>query len=50
MILAGAAAQHYAPARVIAVCGAVGAVVALAIAVGCGARSWPADRRTPAMQ
>lgn len=34
MILAGAAAQHYAPARVIAVCGAVGTVVALAVAVG----------------
>jgi predicted MFS family arabinose efflux permease len=33
MILAGAAAQHYAPARVIAVCGAVGAVLALAIAL-----------------
>jgi len=34
MILAGAAAQHYFPARVIAVCGAVGAVLALAIALG----------------
>jgi len=34
MILAGAAAQHFAPARVIAVCGAVGAVLALAIALG----------------
>jgi MFS family permease len=33
MILAGAAAEHYAPARVIAVCGAVGAVLALAIAL-----------------
>jgi MFS family permease len=33
MILAGAAAQHHAPARVIAVCGAVGAVLALAIAL-----------------
>jgi MFS family permease len=33
MILAGAAAQHYAPARVIAVCGAVGAVLALVIAL-----------------
>jgi predicted MFS family arabinose efflux permease len=33
IILAGAAAQHYAPARVIAVCGAVGAVFALTIAV-----------------
>ena len=39
MILAGAAADHYSPARVIAVCGAVGAVVALAIAV-----SWARDR------
>jgi predicted MFS family arabinose efflux permease len=34
MILAGAAAEHHSPARVIAVCGAVGAVVALAVAVG----------------
>jgi MFS family permease len=34
MILAGAAAQHYAPARVIAVCGAVGTVMALAVAAG----------------
>jgi MFS family permease len=33
MILAGAAAEHYAPAGVIAVCGAVGAAVALAVAV-----------------
>jgi Major Facilitator Superfamily len=33
MILAGAAAQHFAPARVIAVSGAVGAVVALAVAL-----------------
>jgi predicted MFS family arabinose efflux permease len=33
MILAGAAAQHFDPARVIAVCGAVGAVLALAIAL-----------------
>ncbi len=33
MILAGAAAEHVAPARVIAVCGAVGAVLALAIAL-----------------
>jgi predicted MFS family arabinose efflux permease len=40
MILAGAAAQHHAPARVIAVCGAVGAVVALATAV-----NWAHDRR-----
>ena len=34
MILAGAAAQHHAPARVIAVCGAAGAVVAVAVAAG----------------
>ncbi len=33
MILAGAASQHHSPARVIAVCGAVGAVLALAIAL-----------------
>jgi predicted MFS family arabinose efflux permease len=33
MILAGAAAQHYAPAQVITVCGAIGVVVALAVAV-----------------
>jgi len=39
MILAGAAAQHYAPARVIAVCGAVGAVLALVIAL-----TWAHDR------
>ena len=40
MILAGAAADHHSPARVIAVCGAVGAVVALAIAV-----SWARDHQ-----
>jgi len=39
MILAGAAADHYSPAWVIAVTGTVGAVVALAIAVG-----WARDR------
>jgi MFS family permease len=33
MILAGAAAEYHAPARVIAVCGAIGALVALAVAV-----------------
>ncbi len=33
MILAGAAADHHSPAWVIAVCGAVGAVAALAVAV-----------------
>jgi hypothetical protein len=31
MIAAGAAAQHHSPARVIAVCGAIGAVAALTI-------------------
>ncbi len=44
MILAGAAAQHFAPARVIAVCGAVGAVLALAIALG-AARGRPVSGR-----
>ena len=39
MILAGAAADHHSPASVIAVCGAVGAVAALAIAF-----SWVRDR------
>jgi MFS family permease len=34
MVLAGAAADHHSPAVVIAVCGAVGAVVALVIAFG----------------
>jgi MFS family permease len=43
MILAGAAADHYSPAWVIAVTGTVGAVVALAIAVG-----WERDRRSSA--
>jgi predicted MFS family arabinose efflux permease len=33
MILAGAAAEHHAPARTIAVCGAVGTMVAVALAV-----------------
>jgi predicted MFS family arabinose efflux permease len=43
MILAGAAADHYSPARVIAVSGTAGAIVALAIAV-----SWTRERgRTP---
>jgi predicted MFS family arabinose efflux permease len=43
MILAGAVADHYSPARVIAVAGTVGAMVAFAIAV-----SWTRDRtRTP---
>ena len=39
LILAGAAAEHFAPARVIAVCGAVGAVVALGVAL-----AWARDR------
>lgn len=39
LILAGAAAQHHAPARVVALCGAVGAVLALAIAL-----TWARDR------
>ena len=43
MILAGAAADHYSPARVIAVSGTVGAAVALAIAI-----SWARDRNKPA--
>jgi MFS family permease len=43
MILAGAAAQHHAPALVIAVCGAVGAVLAMAVAVG-----WARYRGRPA--
>ena len=42
MILAGAAAQHYAPARVIAVCGAIGVLAALAIVVS-SSRRWHAD-------
>jgi predicted MFS family arabinose efflux permease len=45
MILAGAAAQHYAPARVIAVCGAVGALVAVAVVI-----SWSRDRAEPAIE
>jgi predicted MFS family arabinose efflux permease len=43
MILAGAAAQHFDPARVIAVCGAVGAVLALTIAL-----TWARHRGRPA--
>jgi MFS family permease len=39
IILAGAAADHYSPARVISVCGAVGAVLALVIAL-----AWLRDR------
>ena len=46
MILAGAAAEHHSPARVVAVCGAVGAVVALAVAVGAvGDRGWLPSKR-----
>ena len=43
MILAGAAADHYSPASVIAISGTVGAAVALAIAV-----SWAGARRQSA--
>jgi len=43
MILAGAVADHYSPAWVIAVSGTVGAIVALAIAA-----TWARERgRTP---
>jgi MFS family permease len=42
IVLAGAAADHHSPARVIAVSGTVGAAVALAIAV-----NWARDRRRP---
>ncbi|HXR70437.1 MFS transporter, partial [Actinocrinis sp.] len=43
MILAGAVADHYSPAWVIAVAGTIGAMVALAIAA-----SWARERaRTP---
>jgi MFS family permease len=44
MILAGAAAEHYSPARDIGVVGAVGAVAALALAASTGSRS---NRRLP---
>jgi MFS family permease len=40
MILAGAAAEHHSPALVIAVSGAVGAVVALAVAVSAARGAW----------
>jgi hypothetical protein len=39
MILAGAVADHHSPARVISVCGAVGAVLALLITL-----NWVRDR------
>jgi len=45
MILAGAAAQPHAPARVIAVCGAIGALAALAVVI-----SWSRDGGEPAME
>jgi predicted MFS family arabinose efflux permease len=45
MILAGAAAQHHAPAQVIALCGAIGALVALALVV-----SSSRDRGGPAIE
>jgi MFS family permease len=44
MILTGAAAEHHAPAQAIAVCGAVGALAGLAIAVS-AARAGLAGRR-----
>ena len=47
MILAGAAADHYSPAWVIAVSGTVGAVVALAITVELGPRSSGVAERAP---
>ncbi len=46
MILAGAAAEHHSPARAIAVCGAVGAMAALAVAVsGTRDRGWLTNER-----
>jgi len=46
MILAGAAAEHHSPARAIAVCGAIGAVVALAVAVSAARdRGWVTSGR-----
>jgi MFS family permease len=47
MILAGAAAEHYPPARAIAVFGAVGAVAALALAVSAARSREPTDERAP---
>jgi MFS family permease len=47
MILAGAAAEHYPPARDIAVFGAVGAVAALALAVSAARSREPTDERAP---
>jgi MFS family permease len=48
MILAGAAAGHHSPARVIAVCGAVGAVAALLITIN-SARDGGRHRRSDAI-
>ena len=46
MISAGAAAEHHAPAQVIAVCGAIGLAVALALTVGAARdRGWRASKR-----
>jgi MFS family permease len=46
MILAGAAAEHHAPARAITVCGAVGVVAALAVTVGAARdRGWLVSKR-----
>jgi MFS family permease len=46
MILAGAAAEHHAPARAITVCGAIGVVAALAVTVGAARdRGRPAGKR-----
>jgi MFS family permease len=47
MILAGAAAEHYSPARDIAVVGAVGAVAALALALSAARGREPAEQRAP---
>ena len=47
IILAGAAADHHSPAEVIAVCGAVGAGVALAIAITWARDQQSAGRRAP---
>jgi predicted MFS family arabinose efflux permease len=46
MILAGAAAEHHAPAQVISICGGIGVVVALVLTVGATRdRGWLASRR-----
>jgi MFS family permease len=46
MILAGGAAEHHAPERVIAVCGAIGAVLALAVGAA-HRRARPTDAMNP---